>query len=65
MSKNVYAKNISSDFISLSVVVLNINTEVFKIHDMNTLYKIGDLHTMANTLCTRGASLAMGKTCPT
>ena len=25
------------------VVVLNMNTEVFKIHDMNTLYKIGDL----------------------
>ena len=26
-----------------SVVVLNMNTEVFRIHDMNTLYKIGDL----------------------
>ena len=25
------------------VVVLNMNTEVFRIHDMNTLYKIGDL----------------------
>ena len=26
-----------------SVVVLNMNTEVFRTHDMNTLYKIGDL----------------------
>ena len=26
-----------------SVVVLNMNTEVFRIHDINTLYKIGDL----------------------
>ena len=25
------------------VVVLNMNTEVFRIYDMNTLYKIGDL----------------------
>ena len=25
-----------------SVVVLNMNTEVFRIHDMNTLYKICD-----------------------
>ena len=24
-----------------SIVVLNMNTEVFRIHDMNTLYKIG------------------------
>ena len=26
-----------------SVVVLNMNTEVFRIHDMNTLYKLCDL----------------------
>ena len=26
-----------------SVVVLNMNTEAFRIHDMNTLYKTGDL----------------------
>ena len=26
-----------------SVVVLNMNTEVFRIYDMNTLYKQGDL----------------------
>ena len=26
-----------------SVVMLNTNTEVFRIHDMNTLNKIGDL----------------------
>ena len=26
-----------------SVVVLNMNTDVFRFHDMNTLYKIGDL----------------------
>ena len=26
-----------------SVVMLNMNTEVLRIHDMNTLYKIGDL----------------------
>ena len=26
-----------------SIVVLNMNTEVFRIHDMNTLHKIGDL----------------------
>ena len=39
-------------------------TEVFRIHDMNTLYKIGDLNTMANSLCKCGACLAMGRTCP-
>ena len=26
-----------------SIVVLNMNKEVFRIHDMNTLHKIGDL----------------------
>ena len=26
-----------------SVIVLNMNTEVFRIYDMNTLYNLGDL----------------------
>ena len=39
------------------------NTEVFGIYDMNTLYKLGDLKTMANILCESGASLAVSRTC--
>ena len=47
-----------------SIVVLNMNTEVFRIHDMNTLHKIGDLNTTACILCKCEARLAMGQTCP-
>ena len=46
-----------------SIVVLNMNTEVFRIHDMNTLHEIGDLNTMTCILVKCGASLAMGPTC--
>ena len=47
-----------------SVVVLNTNTEVFRIYDMNTLYKLGDLKYNGKWLCKCEASLAVGRTCP-
>ena len=56
-----------------SVVVLNMNTEVFRISDMNTLYKLGNLKYNGKYSCKcvcggggerGGASLAVGRTCP-
>ena len=48
-----------------SVVVLNMNTGVFRVHDMNILYKIGDLkYNGMYSMYKCGASLAMGRTCP-
>ena len=49
------------------VVVLNMNTEVFRIYDMNmnTLYKLGDLKYNGKYFLSKcGASLAIGRTCP-
>ena len=46
-----------------SIVVLNMNTEVSRIHDMNTLHKIGDLKYNGMYLSKCGANLAMGGTC--
>ena len=57
--------NVINIVIVQSVVVLNINTEVFRIYDMNILYKLGDLRYNGKRLCTCGASLAVGRTCPT
>ena len=47
-----------------SGVVLNMNTEVFRIYDMNTLYKLGDRKYNGKCICKCGASLAVGRTCP-
>ena len=35
--------NVNGDVINVIIVQLNMNTDVFRIHDMNTLYKIFDL----------------------
>ena len=40
------------------------NTEEFRIYDMNTLYKLDDLKYNDKCLCKCGASLAMGRTWP-
>ena len=47
------------------VVVLNMNTEAFRIYDMNTLYILGDLKYNGKCLCKRGASLAVCQLAPT
>ena len=47
-----------------SVVVLNMNTEKFWIHDMNTLYKISVLKYNGKYFIKCMASLAIDRTCP-
>ena len=56
--------NLINVIIMQSAVVLNMNMEVFRIYDMNTLYKLGDLKYNGKCLCKCGASLAVGRTCP-